>query len=95
MNKKIIIEEKPNIPILPSEIAQGNKNAISKSKIINKIATKQKRTSKTVRASLKGSNPHSYAESFSTDGRCVAIKKDKKKIILDKPRLMKKNNVNK
>ena len=30
MNKKIIIEENPNIPILPSEIAQGNKNAISK-----------------------------------------------------------------
>ena len=40
MNKKIIIEENPNIPIFPSEIAQGNKNAISKSKIINKIATK-------------------------------------------------------
>ena len=40
MNKKIIIEEKPNIPILPREIAQGNKNAISKSKIINSMATK-------------------------------------------------------
>ena len=31
MNKKMIIEENPNIPILPREIAQGNKNAISKS----------------------------------------------------------------
>ena len=40
MNKKIIIDEKPNNPIFPNEIAQGNKNAISKSKIINKIATK-------------------------------------------------------
>ena len=30
MNKKIIIEENPNMPILPREIAQGNKNAISK-----------------------------------------------------------------
>ena len=40
MNKKIIIEEKPNNPIFPSEIAQGNKNAISKSNIINRIATK-------------------------------------------------------
>ena len=40
MNKKIIIEVNPNKPILPNEIAQGNKNAISKSKIINKIATK-------------------------------------------------------
>ena len=40
MNKKIIIDEKPSNPILPSEIAHGNKNAISKSNMINKIATK-------------------------------------------------------
>ena len=40
INKKTIIEEKPNRPIFPREIAQGNKNAISRSKIINKIATK-------------------------------------------------------
>ena len=40
MNKKIIIDENPNKPILPSEIAQGNKNAISKSNMINKIATR-------------------------------------------------------
>ena len=40
MNKKIIIEEKPNNPILPNEIAQGNKNAISKSNMMNKIATR-------------------------------------------------------
>ena len=36
MNKKIIIEEKPSKPMFPSDIAQGNKNAISKSNIINK-----------------------------------------------------------
>ena len=40
MNKKIIIEEKPNNPIFPSDIAQGKRKAISKSKMINKIATK-------------------------------------------------------
>ena len=40
MNKKIIIDEKPSNPILPRETAQGNKKAISKSNIINKIATK-------------------------------------------------------
>ena len=40
MNKKIIIDVKPKIPIFPKEIAHGNKNAISRSKIINKIATK-------------------------------------------------------
>ena len=39
INKKIIIEIKPNKPIFPKEIAHGNKNAISKSKIINNIAT--------------------------------------------------------
>ena len=40
MNKKIIIDEKPNNPILPREIAHGNKKAISKSNMINRIATK-------------------------------------------------------
>ena len=40
MNKKIIIEENPKMPIFPNEIAHGNKKAISKSKIMNKIATK-------------------------------------------------------
>ena len=40
MNKKIIIDEKPSKPMLPRDIAQGNKNAISKSKIINSMATK-------------------------------------------------------
>ena len=40
MNKKIIIDEKPSNPMLPKEIAQGNKKAISRSNIINKIATK-------------------------------------------------------
>ena len=40
MNKKIIIEKKPNEPIALNDIAQGNKNAISKSNIINRIATR-------------------------------------------------------
>ena len=40
MNKKIIIDEKPNNPIFPKEIAQGKRKAISKSKIIKSIATK-------------------------------------------------------
>ena len=40
MNRKIIIDEKPSNPILPRDIAQGNKKAISKSNMINKIATK-------------------------------------------------------
>ena len=40
MNKKIIIDVKPRIPMFPKDIAHGNKNAISKSKIIKSIATK-------------------------------------------------------
>ena len=34
------MDQNPRDPILPKEIAQGNKKAISKSKIMNKIATK-------------------------------------------------------
>jgi hypothetical protein len=40
IDKKIIIEKKPRRPIFPKEIAQGNKKAISKSKIIKSIATR-------------------------------------------------------
>ena len=40
INRNNIIEKKPNKPMLPKVIAHGNKNAISKSKIINNIATK-------------------------------------------------------
>ena len=40
MNRKIIIDEKPNRPIFPKDIAQGNKKAISRSNIMNRIATR-------------------------------------------------------
>ena len=40
VNKNNIIEKKPNNPMLPKVIAHGNRNAISKSKIINNIATR-------------------------------------------------------
>jgi hypothetical protein len=38
--KKNIIEKKPKRPISPNTIAHGNKKATSRSKIINKIATR-------------------------------------------------------
>ena len=38
--RKIIIDQKPNIPILPRETAQGKRKATSRSKIINRIATR-------------------------------------------------------
>ena len=40
INRKIIIEQKPSRPMFPSEIAHGKRKAISKSKMINNIATK-------------------------------------------------------
>ncbi len=40
MNKKIIIDVKPRKPIFPKDIAHGKRKAISKSKIIKRIATK-------------------------------------------------------
>ena len=40
MNKKIIIDEKPSNPIFPNEIAHGNRKAISRSNMMNRIATK-------------------------------------------------------
>ena len=46
MNKKIIIDEKPNNPIFPRDIAHGNKNAISKSKIINRNNIIEKKPNK-------------------------------------------------
>ena len=54
--------------MFPKDMAQGNKKAISKSKIINKIATKKNLTSNSILESLKASKPHSYAESFSASG---------------------------
>ncbi len=43
-------------------------NAISKSKIKNKIATRKNRKEKGRRADLIGSNPHSYGETFFKSG---------------------------
>ena len=40
MPKKIIIDQKPKAPKLPKDIAHGKRKAISKSKIINNIATR-------------------------------------------------------
>jgi hypothetical protein len=40
ITKNTIIDQNPEKPILLKLIAQGNKNVISKSKIMNKIATK-------------------------------------------------------
>ena len=40
MNKKTIMEQNPRSPMFPKETAHGNKKAISKSKIIKRIATR-------------------------------------------------------
>lgn len=46
----------------------GSRSAISRSKSKNKIATRKKRMEKGRRAVPRGSNPHSYGESFSEFG---------------------------
>jgi len=42
IKRKIIIDQNPKAPIFPKDIAQGKRNAISKSKIINKIFCNRK-----------------------------------------------------
>ena len=58
---------KPVIPISFKAIAQGNRKAISKSKIIKRIATRYYLTSKGILASSNSSKPHSYGDSFASD----------------------------
>ena len=40
MPKKIIIDQKPKTPKFPSDIAHGKRKAISRSNIMNNMATK-------------------------------------------------------
>lgn len=47
---------------------RGSRRAISRSKRRKRIATRKKRREKGSRADPKGSNPHSYGESFSKSG---------------------------
>jgi len=47
----------------------GNSKIISRSKRINRIATRKNFIEKGSRADPEGSNPHSYGESFSLFGR--------------------------
>ena len=61
MLKKNTIDPMPSHGISRKATAQGNKNAVSKSNIINKIATRKKRMSKGVLASSNASKPHSKA----------------------------------
>ena len=49
---------------LEKTTAQGNKKTISKSKIINKIATNANLTGTLNLASENGSKPHSYADNW-------------------------------
>lgn len=46
----------------------GRSSAISRSNKINKMATRKNRIENGSRADPKGSNPHSYGESFSESG---------------------------
>ena len=66
--KKSHITQYANVLKSLIQILHGNKNEISKSKIINKIATRKNLTSNFCLESPKGSNPHSYTDTFSASG---------------------------
>lgn len=68
-----------NVPVgLLSWSPQGNgrRRAISRSKRRNKIATRKKRKENGNRADPRGSNPHSYGDSFSASGFICGSQKE-------------------
>jgi hypothetical protein len=72
------------------QILNGNKNEISRSNIINKIATIQNLISNSIRESENGLKPHSYELSFSVSSNLLETKKLKKNIISDSKILINK-----
>lgn len=54
----------------------GRRSAISRSKSRNRIATRKNRMEKGSRAEPRGSNPHSYGDSFSESGFICGSQKD-------------------
>lgn len=74
--KKKSIEKMPSIGISLNATAHGNKKAVSKSNMINNIATKKNRISKGVLASSNALKPHSKAAFFDLDGLFGVIPKN-------------------
>lgn len=64
-------------------IAHGNSRDISKSNIINSIATKKNRTSNLCRGSANGANPQLYGPIFSASGFWIANTYDATHITID------------
>lgn len=63
---------------------RGRRRAISRSKSRNRIAIKKNRSEKGSRADPRGSNPHSYGESFSASGFICGSQNDTKARIRDR-----------
>ena len=64
-------------------IAHGKRSEISKSNIINRIATKKNRTSNLCRGSANGANPQLKGLTFSASGFCIANTYDAPHIPID------------
>ena len=70
-------------------VAHGNKNVISKSNTKKRIAIKKNLIEKGSPGAWKGSNPHSYTETFSLSGDFSPKKKEAKDITIDNNKLTK------
>lgn len=63
---------------------RGRRRTISKSNNRKRIATKKNRSEKGSRADPRGSNPHSYGESFSWSGFIWGSQKETRARIIDR-----------
>jgi len=74
----------PNMGKLVKVVAQGNKKDISKSNIRNKIPIRKNLTDMGDPGLSKGSNPHSYTDTFSVSGALSESKYEEKRIIIER-----------
>ena len=84
-NQNVLISEYnfSQYTVLNDGQSAGNNNDISRSNIINNIATKKNLTSNFCLESINAANPHSNAADFSVSGLCTANTYDATHIITD------------
>lgn len=85
--------QNPNNSIWFDTTHHGKRYEISKSKIKNKIPTRKNLTEKGIREDSNGSNPHSYADTFSLSGFFSPSKYEALDIIVESAVLI-SNNTN-
>jgi len=68
----------------PKAVAHGNKKDISRSNIRNKIPIRKNLTDMGDPGLSKGSNPHSYTDTFSVSGALFENKYEEKSITIER-----------